>query len=87
MNSIDLGSVEPALRTYLLDLARKRGADLPALDRHDPLIERGVFDSMSLLDFVVFTERLCGIKIPGEDVDPEHFGTLDAILTYLRGRG
>jgi len=35
---------------------------------------------------VMFTEKLCGIKIPGEDVHPENFGSLEAIMLYLKER-
>jgi acyl carrier protein len=34
----------------------------------------------------VFIEKLFGIKIPGEDVHPENFGSLEAIMRYLQER-
>jgi acyl carrier protein len=82
----DLAALETTLRQYIEKLADSRGKALPTLGRTDSLIDRGIFNSMSLLDFVVFTEKLCGIKIPGEDVHPENFGSLQAIMLYLRER-
>jgi acyl carrier protein len=41
---------------------------------------------MSLLDFVMFAEKLCGIKIPARTVHPENFGSLEAIMLYLKER-
>jgi acyl carrier protein len=86
MPATDFASLETTLREYLEKLAESRGKPLPNLERTERLIDRGIFDSMSLLDFVVFTEKLFGIKIPGEDVHPENFGSLAAIMRYLQER-
>jgi acyl carrier protein len=86
MPATDFASLETTLREYLEKLADSRGKARPNLGRAERLIDRGIFDSMSLLDFVVFTEKLCGIKIPGEDVHPENFGSLEAIMLYLQER-
>lgn len=86
MPATDFSSLEVTLREYLEKLASSRGKTLPNLERRERLIDRGIFDSMSLLDFVVFTEKASGIKIPGEDVHPENFGSLEAIMLYLQER-
>jgi acyl carrier protein len=86
MQTTDFAAIEGALQRHLVTLAAARGKGTGEIARTDALIERGVFDSLSLLDFVVFTEKLCGIRIPGEDVHPENFGSLDAIMRYLRER-
>jgi acyl carrier protein len=86
MPGTDLASLETTLRQYIENLAASRGKASPALGRGESLIDRGIFNSMSLLDFVVFIEKLCGIKIPGEDVHPENFGSLEAIMLYLEER-
>jgi acyl carrier protein len=86
MPTLDFAALETTLRGYLEKLAHSRGKALPNLGRAERLIDRGIFDSMSLLDFVVFTEKSCGIKIPGEDVNPENFGSLEAIMLYLQER-
>jgi acyl carrier protein len=85
MQTTDFAAIESALQRHLVTLATSRGK-ASDISRTDALIERGVFDSLSLLDFVVFTEKLCGVRIPGEDVHPENFGSLDAIRRYLRER-
>ena len=86
MQTTDFAAIEGALHKHLLTLAASRGKGVTAITRTDPLIERGVFDSLSLLDFVVYAEKLCGLRIPGEDVHPENFGSLDAIMRYLSER-
>ena len=86
MPATDFASLETTLREYLERLADSRGKSLANLGRNEQLVDRGIFDSMSLLDFVVFIEKLFGIKIPGEDVHPENFGSLEAIMRYLQER-
>jgi acyl carrier protein len=81
----DRTSIEADVVPLLGEAARARGIELEDLDRDDDLIERGVFDSLSLLDFVMRLERLVGHRIPSEDVVPENFGTLAAISAYLAG--
>lgn len=60
-----------------------QGYGITTFQDTDSFIDRGIFDSLSLLDFVVFIEKLCNIKIPGEDITPENFGSLEAVMGYL----
>jgi acyl carrier protein len=76
--------LEESLRSYILNLPAVRAQGLTTLDASDDFVQMGIFDSISLLEFVMHIEKLLGIKIPGEDVDPENFGTLEAIIEYLQ---
>jgi D-alanine--poly(phosphoribitol) ligase subunit 2 len=76
--------LEDDLRDYILALPAARAQGLTALGRDDDFVEMGVFDSISLLEFVMHLEKRLGIKIPGEDVDPDNFGSLAAISAYLQ---
>jgi len=83
MADLDSDKLAQELRDYVLNLAASQGREQLAIDLNTNLIEMGVFDSMTLLDFVVFIEKRCGTKIPGEDIEPENFGTLGSIVNYL----
>jgi acyl carrier protein len=78
-----LSAVEQTLKDYVLAEARRRGRPLEDLDRDEDFIERQLFDSLSLLDFVLYVEQVAEVKIPGEDVVPENMGSLAAITRYL----
>jgi acyl carrier protein len=78
--------VEPELKAYLLKIANTRGKNLTDIPEDEPLLESGVLDSLSLLDFVVFLEKQYGTKVPGEDIVPENFGSLVAVRAYLQAR-
>ena len=79
-----LAAVEERLKEYVLAAARRRGLDLDDLPPEEDFVERQIFDSLSLLDFILEVERVTGRSIPGEDVVPENFGSLGAISRYLR---
>jgi acyl carrier protein len=86
MASPPLATIEEELKVYVLQSARERGVDVGDLARDDDFVERQVFDSLSLLDFVQHVEQVTSCKIPGEDVVPENFGSLAAITDYLGRR-
>ena len=83
MTERTLAGIEADLARYLVEAARARGVTLEGLERDDDLLARGVFDSLSLLDFVMHVERTIDRRIPSEDVVPENFGSLGAITAYL----
>jgi acyl carrier protein len=74
------------LQAYLRDTLEAQGRAATDISPSASLIEAGILDSLLLLDFVVLIERRCGIKIPGEDIVPEHFDSLEAVATYLYQR-
>jgi len=49
----------------------------------DGLIDHRVLDSLALLEFVTFVEKLCGIEIASDDITEEHFNGVDGLLRYL----
>ena len=45
----------------------------------EPLIERGVIDSMGLMQILLFLEEQTGIRIPDEEVLLDNFQTIASI--------
>ena len=86
MNDRRAEGLEEELTAYLKQGALERGKPVPALGPHDEFFDSGILDSLSLLDFVSFLERRCGIDIPGADIAPENLGTLSAVVEYLKKR-
>jgi acyl carrier protein len=78
--------MQQQLKAYLRETLQAQGRPLADITPDAHLIEEGIMDSLLLLDFVLLLERRCGVKIPGEDIVPEHFGSLAAVETYLRTR-
>lgn len=59
---------------------KSRAADL---DENVSLLETGVIDSLNLLKLVFFIEERFQIKVSDEDLTPENFETLNAILKLI----
>ena len=79
-------SIEQELTAYLVRASEARGKPLARIDPNAAFMESGMLDSLLLLDFIVFLEKHYRIKIPGEEIVPENFGTLAATSEYLRRR-
>ena len=81
--------MEPILadiHSYLLATPNAQAQALKRLEPEDDLIALGIFDSLSLLDFVQYVEKRAGVEIPGEDIEPDNFGSMAAIERYLGSR-
>lgn len=77
-------SIEQQLHTFLLatfPLARKAHTD-----RDSRLIERGILDSLGIVDVVGFIEATFDIHIDDEDLVAEHFQTIAAISHFVRDK-
>jgi acyl carrier protein len=80
-------SVDTRIKGFLLErfpLARTRG-----LAENDQLLENGILDSLGVLDLVAYLEREFAIGIEDDDLQPDHFATvqsLTAFVAHKRGR-
>lgn len=78
--------LESQLKNWLIAKARARGREVTDIAPHDGFFQTNLLDSLALLDFVMFIERDLGIAIPGEDILPENFENLEALMNYLSQR-
>ena len=60
--------------------------DVKDLKPEDPLIARGLLDSLSILKTVTFCEERFGITIPDDEVLPDHFESVRAIAALVDRR-
>lgn len=74
-------ATEKTIRRFFVDNAwlEKEGE----LHEMDSLLENGVIDSVAMIELVGFIEETYGIHVPDEDLMPEHFDTLAAIVAYI----
>jgi acyl carrier protein len=70
--------LEKILRT---DLAADLGKQ--ALDSEEDLIERGIIDSLGIMKLIVSMEETFGIKVNDEDILPENFQNLNAMVKFV----
>jgi acyl carrier protein len=56
------------------------------LNDRDSLLERGIIDSVKMLDLIGFLEQQYTIRVEDDELYPENFDTLSAIETYVSGK-
>jgi acyl carrier protein len=52
----------------------------------DRLLERGIIDSMGVLELIAFLETEFGVAVGDDDVTEENLGTLASIDRYVASR-
>jgi acyl carrier protein len=58
------------------------------LNDDDPLLERGVVDSMGIAEMLTFLDDEFGVKVADDEITEDNLGSLRAIATFvLRKRG
>ena len=54
------------------------------IDENTNLIFDGVLSSLEIIQMIVEIENKFGVKVPVEDVLPDNFNTVDAIVQLLK---
>jgi acyl carrier protein len=49
----------------------------------DRLLQKGVLDSMGVMELLGFLEEAFGVTVPDADLTEEHLGTLRGIAAYV----
>ena len=57
-----------------------------SLNTTESLLEKGIIDSVKMLELIAFLEKKYGIKVDDEDLYPENFDTLAAIENYVKSK-
>jgi acyl carrier protein len=81
MDQTTTNLIEQRIHSFLLEkfpLARKAG-----IDSNTSLLEKGILDSLGILDVVSFLENEFSILIADEDLAPEHFQNLAALSAFV----
>ena len=72
------------IRRYLLTHRASKGVS--NLSDSDSLLETGVIDSLAMVDLIAHIEKTYGISIGEDDMVPENFDSIDAIVSYIEQR-
>jgi len=80
----DSNSVRERVRSFVMSrfpLVQERG-----LGDSESLLESGAIDSLGILDVVGFLESEFGLEIRDEDLSPEHFDSIGALVVFVEGK-
>ncbi|MCG8648422.1 MAG: acyl carrier protein [Pirellulales bacterium] len=69
------------IRQYLVDNSPQSGS--VDFSNDESLLEAGIIDSMSMVDLISFLEKEYSFQIDEDDMTPENFDSLDAIVDFV----
>lgn len=78
-------NVETSVRGFLQESAG--GRQRADISSDESLLDSGILDSASILELVAFLESRFGIVIPDEELLPQNFETIDAIVELVETKG
>jgi acyl carrier protein len=76
--------IEQRIHSFLLEkfpLARKA-----RIDKDTALLEKGILDSLGILDIVSFLESEFSISLMDEELVPENFQTLCSLSSFVQNK-
>lgn len=74
-------NVEASVREFLRERAVVPQED--AIPGDASLLDSGLLDSAGLFELVSYLEERCGVTIADEELLPENFETIDAIVAFM----
>jgi len=77
-------SVIDVVKKFLLD--QEYVIQYEVLDETDSLLERGLIDSVGIINLVSLLEETYRIEIDDDDLMPENFDSLNAIKNYVESK-
>jgi acyl carrier protein len=72
-----------ALKDALVRYIQENLAPDTAIDDTTALIDKGILDSMGLMQVIMFIEEKTGIRIPDDEVLPDNFQTIGSIESLV----
>jgi acyl carrier protein len=73
---------EDSVREFLIQEMQWTGSP-DQLTQDYALIENGVIDSLGLFALLGFIEKEFGVRLAGEELSPDNFGTIGAITSLI----
>ena len=70
-----------AIREFLTE--NGAGGDVTTLGDDDSLLDAGVIDSLAMVDLISHLERQFDVVIDEDDMTPENFDSVSAIVRYV----
>ncbi len=81
MDQTTIGSIEQRIHSFLLEkfpLSRKAG-----VGKDTALLEKGILDSLGILDVVSFLETEFSMVVSDDELVPENFQTLGTLSAFV----
>ena len=54
------------------------------LDNNDSFLDKGIIDSMGMLELIAFVEETYGVEVEDDEVIPDNFDSVSKLAAYIR---
>jgi acyl carrier protein len=85
MSTADVPTVIERVRQYVVENYLYMRPDVQLLD-DDPLLTRGIIDSMGVMEIIALLEDDFGITVGDTEITEENLGSLSAIGRYVASK-
>jgi len=75
-----------SIQDNLLDYLAQRTATPTDFDAETDMIDRGLLDSLMLMDLVLHVQAEFGLELQAADVTPEHFRSIASLARLIHQR-
>jgi acyl carrier protein len=82
---MDRTEIAAQTRRYITENFLYTRPDL-RLGDDDRLLERGIIDSMGVMELVAFLQERFAVTVDEREITEEHFGSIAAIAAYVAGK-
>ena len=76
-----------ALTTQLIGFINATYTPREAVGPETELVRSEIVDSYGIVDLIEFIEQTCAIRVPDEEVRPDNFRTVAAMVAFLENLG
>ena len=76
--------MKDVVRKFLVD--NRADPDAGDFTDDESLLEKGVIDSVMMVDLITFLESECGVRIEDDEMTPENFDSVTAIVAFVAGK-
>lgn len=79
---MDEQTIRAKLRQWILDHAKAPASDL---GDDTPILDTGILSSLDIVELVLFIESLKGDEVDPDNIEPESFKSVDAMMKGFFG--
>lgn len=80
-----MNPIEKQLRQFVIETFLF-GSDDSKLSNHDSFIDRGLIDSMGILNLVSYVENTYGIQVADSELVPENWDSVNSIANFIASK-
>ena len=79
-----MSNIKDELREFIINNYLKGAKNKKLLKDDDSFLEKGIIDSIGVIELASFMQEHYGIKIEVPEIMPENFDTLNSLEKYIK---